>query len=141
MSKVNWSSLQKWLPDMEISTVAAEFVIHAHRLPIEMKIQIREYPDGRFKGFSDVSYWGPRQAKPYESMHFASTVEAALIDLIGGMDGFQDTNDSHRYIFWVKEDPTDPRKAIYFDGTGAPLTRDELDKRRTEWHRNTPHAE
>lgn len=135
MNKINWAAIQKWIPETEVSIVAAQFVIHAHRLPIEMKIEIREYPDGKFKGFSDVSFWGPRQASPYESMHFTDTIESALIDLIGGMDGFQDTGDSQRYIFWVKEDPTDPRKSIYFDGTGTPVTLSELDKRRTEWHK------
>lgn len=136
MSKINWSAIVKWLPDVDVSTIVAVFVIHARRLPIEMKVEIRQYPNGMYMGFSNVSFWGPRQASPYKSLHLTDTLEGALIDLIGGMDGFQESKDSQRDVFWVKEDPMDPRKSIYFDGTGSPVTLSELDSRRREWHKN-----
>lgn len=139
MSKPDWSNLSKWLPDAEISVTVAEFTLRSHRFPFEIEVRIREYPNGKYLGFSNLSFWGPRQASPYKSLHFTDTQESALIDLIGGIERLQDAKDSQRYVFWVKEDPTDPGKSVYFDGTGARLTDTEVQNRRSEWHKN-PHS-
>jgi len=135
MNKPDWKHIAKWLPDIEVSITVAEFTLTAHRFPFEIEVQIREYANGKYLGFSNVTFWGPRQASPYKSLHFTDTLEGALIDVVGGIERQQDAKDSQRYVFWVKNNPTDPKQSLYFDGTGVQVTEDEVQKRRSEWYK------
>ena len=136
MRKINWDKISPLLADTEVSATVAEFVLVAHRFPLDIKIAIREYPNGKYQGFSDVSYWGPRQTSPHKTAHFTDTLESALIDWMGDMERFPEAKDGQRYVFCVRDDPSDPTKWLYFDGTGTQVTLSEVEKRRTEWHKN-----
>jgi hypothetical protein len=138
MPNIDWDKIEKRCQPDEIYLIVAKFGVNLKWAPIDLTVEVREYPNGRFMAFSNYGYWGPNQANAYKSMQLCNTIEDAVIDSITGLSAFRDAKDEQQFIFWEKRDPANPSAHIYVDGTGEAVTKKEVDERRKEWRAKHP---
>lgn len=120
MHKIDWSLIDKGSTE-KICSIAATFQVILKR-NFKVTIKIYEYPQG-FIAFSSHSFWGPKQAGPYQSNHIQDSIEYALNDAIRGLESFDEESFSNEKVFYVTED------SKYFDGNGIEVSRNEVTNR------------
>jgi len=132
ISREDWKKLEGYEQVTEINFKVAEFHIFYNRAPDDLTVTIWKQSNGEYLGFSNYSYWGPKQATPYRSIRACKTVKDALDDVIRGIRSYDESEYPDDVVFWEKTDATPP---ILTDGTGRVVDNREARWRRGEYNK------
>ncbi|MCQ2240243.1 toll/interleukin-1 receptor domain-containing protein [Treponema sp.] len=117
----------------EVTKICERFKVYYFRAPKDLIIEINQYNENSYYGFSNYAFWGPDQATPYRSMHTQSSVQDALNDALKGLESFDSADYPDELVFFVSDND------VIFDGTGTQITMQEAMKRRSENHKKYEH--
>ena len=128
---INWDKIQK-IDDYFPSFLVGEFKIDGYRGLNSISIKIWENPNlsKPYTGECEFSFWGPKQANSYCSMHPQNTIEEAFNDALFGLTSFDSKEYPNEIVFFEKHTTNG---SIYYDGNGEEVSLNEMIKRRNNF--------
>lgn len=72
-----------------------------------------------YQGVCNYSFWGPRQATPYKSLHGQDTIEFAIRDAFSGIKNFDEAEYPNECVFFVR---IIGNETIYINGNGEQVS-------------------
>ena len=130
---VNWAKIRK-IDNFYPCFLIGEFKIDRYRGLDSISIKIWENPNlsSRYTGECEYSFWGPKQAGSYMSMHPKDTIEEAFNDALFGLTSFDSKDFPNEVVFFEKHTE---KGSIYFDGNGEEISLEEIKKRRDNYNK------
>lgn len=136
MNRINWDKIYVKKIVEEISLIIATFRVDYPRGPSDLKVDIVQYPHGKYMGIANYEYWGPLQGEAYGSMDFFDSIEEAVNDAVNALHMHDNQEFPADVVFWVKPKGPSFSDKIYIDGHGNEVSYGEVLERRKKYGEN-----